>query len=120
MLKIDKSSITYTDTEHQLLVSAQDSKPDPSTLLNSLNIEVHPYTLYVVEYILFRNKDTAANVLVDLKLVNGKETLDLIGAVANQTILDYHDVGRELMLNGVKYLDRFLVFKSDLIDEDAY
>jgi len=122
---------------------------DVANTFAELGILLHIYTIYVYNVILFKRKDTVENILEELRFVNGEpKILGLIGQMSVNYIpadinsrsegcltfqpdILYTLDGDEKFLNiweivdlleqkGVKYIRRFIVSHSGLIDDDDY
>ena len=122
---------------------------DVANILPELKILLHIYTIYVYNVILFKGKDTVENILEELRFVNGEpKILGLIGQMSINYIpddiysrsegyltfqpdilytlddekryLNIWEVVDLLEQKGLKYIRRFIVSHSGLIDDDDY
>jgi hypothetical protein len=121
-----------------------------ANILPELKILLHIYTIYVYNVILFKRKDTVENVLEELRFVNREpEILGLIGQMSFAYIPDdiysrsegcsitlqpdihytlddenkYVNIWEIVNLleeKGVKYIRRFIVSQSCVVDDDDY
>jgi hypothetical protein len=110
----------YSANEYNILSEAQELKQDASIVLPLLNIAIHPYTQFIINKILVRKLDSIENLLTELKFANNPETLDLIDVVQYKTHDNFPEIEVDLIQNGIKHLNAFLIFKADLIDYEDY
>jgi len=134
----------------KLLKDAFEKDWDYDIVFSELNILPHTYTIYVFNVILKKQKDTIENVLEELKYVSEEsDLLDTIGRLAQATpqldiyssSLGYSNYGPEevevkidgqkvymppseieeyLVNKGVKYINRYIISLSNLLDDDDY
>ena len=145
----NKYLMTKGTPDLTMLKEALIFKYDVANILPELKILLHIYTIYVYNVILFKGKDTVENILEELRFVNGEpKILGLIGQMSVNYIpadinsrsegcltfqpdILYTLDGDEKFLNiweivdlleqkGVKYIRRFIVSHSGLIDDDDY
>ena len=134
--------------EIQFLRNAQKTQQNTVEVFKKLNIDVHVYTVYVYEIILFKSKDTVENILEELKFVNNSpkilevikrmEQTDLAEDIYSKSewgnykpeilydldgeeqYLNVWEIVRLLQEKGVQYISRFIVSYSNLINDDDY
>jgi hypothetical protein len=104
----------------QILREAQENQSDPFYVLPELKITTHTYTIFVFNKILLKGKDSVENVLHDLRFCNQPEILDALGQIHFGRIDNDHEIDELLEAVGVKYLQQFIIYNSNLLDDDAY
>ena len=105
-------------TEIELLNVAKERGDCSFDILPELNIETHIYTIFVYNKIFLRGKDSAEDVLKDLRLANEPYNLDALGRL----VLGKDDVNREqeLIEKGIKYTQQFIISNSEFLGDDDY
>jgi hypothetical protein len=98
-----------TKTELQTLLEAQEQQKDPFEVLPELKITTHTYTIFVYNQILLKKKDTAENILHELKLANHSGLLGAIGNLEQGNIENAEELIQLLKAKGLKYLDDFVL-----------
>lgn len=114
------SNIGYSANEFHILRKAQEFNEGPNHVLSKLNIAIHPYTLFVFNKILLRNRDSIENILAELKSVNKQEILELLTSVYFDPIANHPVMNDELREKEVKYLNQYIIHISDLLSDDDY
>ena len=76
------------------------------------------YLLILFNKIFLRGKDSAEDVMRDLRLANEEENLDMLGRLAMKT-LD-NDCIFQLKQKGINYINEFMWYNSDILSEDGF
>lgn len=108
----------YSANEYNILSEAQELKQDASIVLPLLNIAIHPYTQFIINKILVRKLDSIENILTELKFINTTEILELIRLSVGENFVNYKRIEDEL--KGIKYLNEFITYKANILDDDQY
>ena len=114
------NTLGYSINEYTILAQAQELKQDASIVLPILNVIVHPYTEFVINWVLILKKDSIENIISELKFINNPERLDFITIVIKETSENYHEIAEDLINKGSKYLNQFIIYNSNLIGDDDY
>jgi hypothetical protein len=104
--------LSNAKSELQTLRDAQELNEDPFIVLPELKISTHIYTFFVYNEVLLQRKDTVENILHELKFVNQNNILGTIGKLKPNNIKS--EVIQTLKDSGVKYLDQYIFFNSNL------
>lgn len=105
-------------TEIELLNDAKERGDSSFDILPELNIETHVYNVFVYNKIFLRGKDSAEDVLRELRLANEEENLNMLGRLAMKT-LD-NDCIFQLKQKGINYINEFMWYNSDILNEDGF
>ena len=112
--------LTNAKSEIQILREAQEFKYDPYIVLPELKLPTHVYTLFVYNIMLLMHKDSVENILLELKLVNTPEILEVLGQFSLGTLENEHEKLDYLEGLGVKYISQFSMHNSNLLSDDDY
>ena len=109
--EVEQRKKSTSNSELELLIEAKKANRDPMFILPQIGIATHVYPLFVYNKILMHGQDSPENILVELKLANDNELLDILGRMNYSTewIEDAEEKITSLEKRGLKYIRQYVI-----------
>ncbi len=109
-----------TSSDVTILKEACEAQKDGMYVLPEIKISTHVYTLFIYNKILLKRKESAENVLNDLRHCNQYDILNALGQITYGRTDHEPELIEYLQSCGIRYLQQFIMYSSDLLSDDDY